>query len=412
MTSRAKSLLASATNHVAASDKLPQRWGQWASGWGQRIAQSESQPSPSSPSSASTPPECLHILPGWIVVVPRPRTSLTDDMEITPFDLRLVTSGYAHTMTSRENASRSQRVLMRMARTFADLPADIDPYHTTTLDTRLQPFWSSALQRQVHLSIYPVRLPRRQTKEADQVEEEEDEPLIQDVVSTDARGLFSTTITIPWERIISHGPSVAMAFQRQHQPQQQQTPHQPPHPPPAKWGLYLEANLMSEGSPSHLPPEPESTSLARSVGATTYFSPPATPTPIGPSGLTSLGSTKITSHTITPFSLHSLSDSEQPTVRLVSDLDDTIKISNILSGARQVFTNAFVKPIQETGVDGMADLYTTLANQAGIDGFHYVSNSPYELWPVLKEFFSHHQFPPGFSIDVRLPISVFLLPDD
>jgi hypothetical protein len=45
----------------------------------------------------------------------------------------------------------------------------------------------------------------------------------------------------------------------------------------------------------------------------------------------------------------------------------------------------------------MSELYRHLATQ-GVTGFHYVSNSPYELLPVLQSFFKHHAFPTGFSL--------------
>jgi phosphatidate phosphatase APP1 len=47
----------------------------------------------------------------------------------------------------------------------------------------------------------------------------------------------------------------------------------------------------------------------------------------------------------------------------------------------------------------MSELYRHLATQ-GVSGFHYVSNSPYELLPVLQSFLSHHDFPSGFSLKV------------
>jgi len=47
----------------------------------------------------------------------------------------------------------------------------------------------------------------------------------------------------------------------------------------------------------------------------------------------------------------------------------------------------------------MSELYRHLATQ-GVAGFHYVSNSPYELLPVLQSFFKHHAFPTGFSLKV------------
>ena len=63
--------------------------------------------------------------------------------------------------------------------------------------------------------------------------------------------------------------------------------------------------------------------------------------------------------------------------------------------------NAFCRPVEETEAEGMSELYRHLATQ-GVAGFHYVSNSPYELLPVLQSFLKHHAFPTGFSLKVGL----------
>ena len=65
--------------------------------------------------------------------------------------------------------------------------------------------------------------------------------------------------------------------------------------------------------------------------------------------------------------------------------------------------NAFCRPVEETEAEGMSELYRHLATQ-GVAGFHYVSNSPYELLPVLQSFLKHHAFPTGFSLKVGLTL--------
>lgn len=55
---------------------------------------------------------------------------------------------------------------------------------------------------------------------------------------------------------------------------------------------------------------------------------------------------------------------------LISDIDDTIKFSNILSGARSVFFNVFVKELHEALIPGMPEWYNALWTR-GVR-FHYV----------------------------------------
>ncbi|KAI8971892.1 hypothetical protein BDF20DRAFT_887072 [Mycotypha africana] len=83
-------------------------------------------------------------------------------------------------------------------------------------------------------------------------------------------------------------------------------------------------------------------------------------------------------------------------ISVISDIDDTIKITEILSGARTVLSKTFF----ETPLDvpGMADVYMAWYTQGA--AFHYVSNSPFQLMPMLENFLSDNQFPPG-SVHLR-----------
>jgi phosphatidate phosphatase APP1 len=80
-------------------------------------------------------------------------------------------------------------------------------------------------------------------------------------------------------------------------------------------------------------------------------------------------------------------------VSLISDVDDTIKHSSIGSGAREIFRNAFIRELEDLTIDGVKEWYNTMYDM-GV-GVHYVSNSPWQLFPVLVSFFQMAGLPPG-----------------
>ena len=57
-------------------------------------------------------------------------------------------------------------------------------------------------------------------------------------------------------------------------------------------------------------------------------------------------------------------------VRLISDIDDTVKFSNILGGARAVFHNVFAKQLEDLVIKGMGEWYSAMWEK-GVR-FHYV----------------------------------------
>jgi len=80
-------------------------------------------------------------------------------------------------------------------------------------------------------------------------------------------------------------------------------------------------------------------------------------------------------------------------VSLISDVDDTIKHSSIGSGAREIFRNAFIRDLSDLTIDGVKEWYNAMYDM-GV-GIHYVSNSPWQLFPVLVAFFRTAGLPPG-----------------
>lgn len=84
-------------------------------------------------------------------------------------------------------------------------------------------------------------------------------------------------------------------------------------------------------------------------------------------------------------------------ISIVSDIDDTIKDSNVLD-KQILLRNTFVNPLH--AVKGMSDLYRTFALSDKTLGFHYVSSSPIQLYNLLNEFLQEENFPIG-SLHLR-----------
>ncbi|KAF9412868.1 hypothetical protein BGZ94_000902 [Podila epigama] len=88
-------------------------------------------------------------------------------------------------------------------------------------------------------------------------------------------------------------------------------------------------------------------------------------------------------------------------ISIISDIDDTIKETNVSAGARIILRNTFLKDMRD--VPGMAAVYNRWWKRGA--AIHYVSNSPWQLIPSLLDFFHMHKFPPG-SAHLRLHDSV------
>ncbi|KAK0666195.1 hypothetical protein QBC41DRAFT_231175, partial [Cercophora samala] len=84
---------------------------------------------------------------------------------------------------------------------------------------------------------------------------------------------------------------------------------------------------------------------------------------------------------------------ESTGVSLISDVDDTVKRSNIGMGTREIFRNTFIRDLADLTVPGVTDWYHTM-HDLGVQ-LHYCSNSPWQLFPVLATFFHMAGLPQG-----------------
>jgi len=80
---------------------------------------------------------------------------------------------------------------------------------------------------------------------------------------------------------------------------------------------------------------------------------------------------------------------------VISDIDDTVKESNVLD-RDQLLANAFLRPYR--AIEGMPRLYEAWAGQ-GV-AVHYVTAGPWQLYPALWSFFEDCGLP-GVEIQMR-----------
>jgi hypothetical protein len=75
---------------------------------------------------------------------------------------------------------------------------------------------------------------------------------------------------------------------------------------------------------------------------------------------------------------------------VVSDIDDTVKVT-VVRDRKETLANTFLRPFK--AVDGMAGAYSRWAGAGAV--FHYVSGSPWQLYPSIVRFLDESGFPAG-----------------
>jgi len=190
------------------------------------------------------------------------------------------------------------------------------------LETRLQPFWAAALpNRVVRITLHAHQDSDRANRTPEELELL-DAPIASFDMVTDSEGAFAHRFTISWEDLCKHPRGIQIAFS----------------PPAREDELVIAAELLPA------PTNGSNPTLEKLRGAIVSHLPPIRfeqPVPL--------------SHC---------------QIRVISDIDDTIKLSSILSGARAVFYNVFVKDLAETVIRGMGEWYQEMWTR-GVR-FHYV----------------------------------------
>ncbi|KAI0272707.1 hypothetical protein BC834DRAFT_817656 [Gloeopeniophorella convolvens] len=236
------------------------------------------------------------------------------------------------------------------------IASEIQRLHAN-LESRLHPFWAGVLgNRTVRVSLRPRGEPAVLQSLTQSEYALLEQPLAVQGVVTDVGGAFKIRFIVPWENLCTHPRGAAMAFEKQ------KIEHE----------LSIVAELMPPPPPPNRPQAPPGEYRPRA---------PPSPSLITPTTVTE----ECVSMTYSP-------------IRVISDIDDTVKLSGVVNGARTIFHNVFVKDLKESLIPGMGEWYNDMYHR-GVR-FHYVSNGPFELLPVINEFFQLAKLPSG-SIRLR-----------
>ena len=282
---------------------------------------------------------------------------LDDKLRQLQFDARSIESGDTldtESMTSRSHEPRTpssasatssngfpQSFESTAPSLLVPAPSELHKWHAN-LEARLHPFWSSVLSnRTVRVSLYAAD-PSLYDSDGQHTDESgssersispEKQPILTREVITAVDGSFQLKLSVPWESLCVHPSGVHVAFGGaglEHE-------------------LYIVAELLAPLSP---------------VPSTTQVQVPYQPRqqpirpilPVQPRAVTVAASVPV------PLTYSA--------IRVISDIDDTVKLSGILSGARAVFRNVFVKDLRESVIPGMGDWYMGMWKR-GVR-FHYV----------------------------------------
>ncbi|KAF8649278.1 hypothetical protein AX16_005906 [Volvariella volvacea WC 439] len=263
------------------------------------------------------------------------------------------------------------------------MAADLRRLHMN-LESRLQPFWSSSLaSRTVRISLYASSMHRKQHAENHNAGSEF-EPLAVEEVSTATDGSFQVKFDIKWEQMCVHAQGLHIAFgdpSYEHDlfAVAEILPPPSPNSSTSSLSVDLEGNPVNAKYQTVRSRDPNSPQISQQPRARSHLTPysPYVSTP--PS----------VAH---PQTFIQIPLTYSP-LRVISDVDDTIKRANVLAGARAAFRTVFVNDLHDITIPGMGDWYTGMWNK-GVR-FHYVSNGPFELLPVLNEFLQVSNLPPG-----------------
>ena len=104
---------------------------------------------------------------------------------------------------------------------------------------------------------------------------------------------------------------------------------------------------------------------------------------------------------------------EDEGVSVISDIDDTIKVTEVRD-KKAALRNTFLRKFQ--AVPGMAEFYQALL-RSNASTFHYISASPWQLYEPLSTFVASNGFPAGsfelkrFRVKDRSFFSLFASPE-
>lgn len=81
-------------------------------------------------------------------------------------------------------------------------------------------------------------------------------------------------------------------------------------------------------------------------------------------------------------------------IAIISDIDDTIKLTGVIGDKRELLTSLLLRDVAHWKIPAMVEWYVKLLSSNNVT-FHYVSNSPLQLFPIILQYFKTVGLPPG-----------------
>ena len=263
---------------------------------------------------------------------------------------------------SSETSYTSSRAYQAMpipsasAGSVGNTPTEVIRRLHANLESRLQPFWSSVLPNRIirlHLFTCPPSSTSTTnysiTSQSNKFTfDPENGPLASQDVITSVDGSFQAKFRLKWDELCHHPRGLHIAFGDDVEHEVMVVAQLlPPVPMP------VGASSVQNQTKSYFP-SPSLASGSGTYDSNILYAQHHNQIPQSPTPLTFMSVIPIT---------HS-------PIRVISDIDDTVKLSNILSGARAVFRNVFVKELKDNVIPGMGEWYRGMWDR-GIR-FHYV----------------------------------------
>ena len=246
---------------------------------------------------------------------------------------------------------------MPILNTAGSTPTEVIRRLHANLERRLQPFWSTVLQNRIirlHLFTCPPSspsVPNFNTSQSDKFSfDPENGPLASQDVITGVDGSFQAKFHLKWDELCQHPQGLHIAFGDDIEHEVMIVAQLlPPASASVPVGAASARNQMrSSPSPSVF------SSTSGTYDSSNFYTQQHNQIPPTPKPLASVSVIPIT----------------YSPIRVISDIDDTIKLSNVLSGARTVFHNVFVKELKDIVIPGMGEWYRKMWDK-GVR-FHYV----------------------------------------
>ncbi|GMF40422.1 unnamed protein product [[Candida] boidinii] len=93
------------------------------------------------------------------------------------------------------------------------------------------------------------------------------------------------------------------------------------------------------------------------------------------------------------ISSHFMSNVIEPHgVSVITDVDDTIRVTGVLGDKRDFFRNVFTRDFNQCLIPGLSDWFNYLSERFNCP-IHYVSNSPWQIYNIVSQFMEYSCLP-------------------